>query len=75
MIVLHRVLILLAVVTGIVAVVARVTHWELLMVVTPSAWLRLTGLLLLYAIALMLAQIAEIMRARSKSQSSSPPQT
>jgi len=37
MVVLHRVLILLAAVTGITAVVARVWHPELLRVVTPSA--------------------------------------
>jgi len=37
MVVLHRVLILLAAVTGITAVVARVWHPELLLVVTPSA--------------------------------------
>lgn len=64
MVVLHRVLILLAAVVGIVAVVARIWHPELLLVITPSAWLRFTDTLLLFALALMVAQITEIMRAK-----------
>lgn len=69
MVILHRVLILLAVVVGILAVIARIWHPELLGFVTPSAWLRFTNTLLLFAIALMLEQIVQAMRAKATAQS------
>ena len=69
MIVLHRVLILLAFATGILAVITRFWAPEPLIMILPITWLRVAGLLLLYAMALMLAQMTEIMQTQARKKS------
>ena len=69
MVILQRTLLVLAIVTGILAVIARLWEPELLGFVRASAWLRFTNTLLFFALALMLEQIVQMMRVKATSQS------
>ena len=65
MVILHRTLIVLAAVAGILAVIARLWEPEVLTIVRASAWLRFTNTLVFFAVALMLEQIVQAMRAKA----------
>ncbi len=74
MVVLHRLVILFAVASGIGAVLARFDLFSLRVVSIPSAWLRVTDTLLLLAIALMLEQIVAVARAKKPAETRPAPQ-
>ena len=68
MVFLHRIVILLAVASGLGAIAAKFWARGLWVIGTPSAWLRTTEVLLLLAIALMLEQILTTVRAKKAAQ-------
>ena len=61
MLALSRVMFILAVVCGICALVARFVGPPTMLVIHPSTWLAVTGLLLVFSIALSLLGIADLM--------------
>ncbi len=64
MIVVRRLLILFAIASGIGAMLAKYWWVALRVVATPSAWLRFTDMLLLFAIALTLEEILALACAK-----------
>ena len=74
MVFLHRVLILLAIASGLGAIAAKFWARSLWVIGTPSAWLRATEALLLLAIALMLEQILTTIRAKKAAERSATSQ-
>ena len=68
MVFLHRVLILLAIASGLGAIAAKFWAYSLWTLGTPSAWLRATEVLLLLAIALMLEQNLTTLRPKKATQ-------
>ncbi len=64
MIMVRRLLILFAIASGIGGVLAKYWWVALRAVATPSAWLRFTDMLLLFAIALMLEEILALAWAK-----------
>ncbi len=61
---LSRWLLVLAVLTGLCAVVARFVQPSLLLRILPSTWLEVTGVLLLFCIATAILGIAEQVTAK-----------
>ena len=69
MIVVRRLLILLAIASGIGAISAKYWWVALRAVATPSAWLRFTDMLLFFAIALMLEEMLALAWAKRTEES------